>query len=223
MSDYLPPSPAESWLLGGVTAVLQEGIGQQLGYWVGPGGVLSHDDGSGNGWQLAWLPGGRAVISGFDVDYSTEREVAQLLAGAPPWVPAPAERAGFCFWWESDGGGWRCAAGASDPGMRLTGSVEHVEERLADRVWERIPEPDDEDGDESEEELDEWAYVEGFHRRLEELLAAAREQRLTDGELVPVLAFLADPQEQRTAGALALAAQAGFTAGSRLPWEAATA
>ncbi|WP_030056876.1 hypothetical protein [Streptomyces novaecaesareae] len=213
MSDYLPPPPAESWLLGGVTAVLQEGIGQQLGYWVEPGDVLSHDDGSSNGWQLAWLPGGRAVVSGFDVDYSTARAEADLLAGAPEWVPAPADRAGFCFWWESDGGGWRCAPGESDPGARLTGSVENVEDRLAEWVWERVP----------EEEPDESAYVDGFYLRLEELVAAAREQRVTDGELAAVLSYLADPQDFRTAAALAVAARAGFTAGTSRPWEAAKA
>ncbi|MEU9042963.1 MULTISPECIES: hypothetical protein [unclassified Kitasatospora] len=213
MPDYLPPSPTESWLLGGVTAVLQEGIGQQLGYWVEPGGVLTHDDGSSNGWQLAWLPGGRAVISGFDVDFSTERDEAQLLAGAPDWVPAPADRAGFCFWWEPDGGNWRSAPGETDPGARLTGAVENVEDHLADRVRERVPQG----------EAEESAYVAGFGRRLTELLDAARAQRLTVGELAPVLACLADPQDLRPAAALAVAARAGFTAGTRRPWDAAQA
>ncbi|MFI8456967.1 hypothetical protein [Kitasatospora sp. NPDC085464] len=205
MSDFLPP-PAESWLLGGVTAVLQEGIGQQLGYWVEPGGVLSHDDGSGNGWRLTWLPGGRAVVSGFDVDFSTARDGQELLAGAPRWVPAPADRAGFCFWWEPGDGQWRCAPGVTDPGARLTGSATKAEDLLADRVHERVP-----------EEEDEWAYVAGFYRRLEELLDAARAQRLTVEELTPVLAYLADPEDLRPAAALALAAQAGFTPGTREP------
>ncbi|WP_030242734.1 hypothetical protein [Streptomyces sp. NRRL S-350] len=208
VSDYLPPPPEESWLLGGVVAVLQEGIRQQLGYWVEPDGVLTHDDGSGNGWQLTWLPGGRAVVSGFDVDYSTERDVRALLAGAPHWVPAPADRAGFCFWWEPDAGRWRSAPGESDPGATLTGSAAKAEDRLAERVWERIP----------PEEADPSAYVAGFYRQLEELLDAARAQRLTERELGPVLAFMADPPELRPAAALALAAQAGFTAGTRLPW-----
>ncbi|MEE1782964.1 hypothetical protein PUR71_08550 [Streptomyces sp. SP17BM10] len=214
---YWPPSPQESWLMGGVMAVVQSGITHQLGYWV-DARELSHDDGSSNHWQLRWVDGGRAVLTGFDVDYSTERALDELLQGAPDWLPLGwyglTDRIAFCFWWERGAADWDCAP-VEDDGVRITGSVHGAEDLLTDRVMERIPEPEDED----DEEVDEGEYLEEFGRKLAELVEAAREHRLTERELAPVLGFLEDPGRLKLAAALDTAREAGFTPGGSHPWE----
>ncbi|MFF3072935.1 hypothetical protein ACFVSN_02235 [Kitasatospora sp. NPDC057904] len=216
--SYCPPNPEESWLMGGVMSVLQTGIDVQLGYWAGED-ELSHDDGSSNRWQLRWVDGGRAVLTGFDVDYSTERELDELLQGAPDWLPLRwsglTDRIAFCYWWESGAGAWDCAPVEDDRGVGITDSLDRVESLLTDRVMERIPEPEDED----DEEVDEDAYLDEFTRKLEELVEAAREQRLTERELAPVLGFLEEPGRLNLADALDNARDAGFTPGSSRPWE----
>lgn len=206
MDRHLPPPPDYSWPLGALMAALEEGGVPHLGYRLS-GACLEYDDGSGSHWQLVRLAGGRAVVTGFDVDYSEEQEVRELLAGAPDWLPRDwsglNERIAFCYWWERGAGTWSYAPCPPDRGAGVTGSPHDIEERLFERAVERA-------GDDAE-------ASEVFGPRLDALLSAAREGRLREPELAAVLTFLEDARDVHVPAALAVAARAGLTPGSRRP------
>ncbi|MET9401422.1 hypothetical protein [Kitasatospora sp. NPDC002965] len=206
MNRYTPPPPEYAWLMGGLTAALEEGGVHHLGYRLS-GPCLEYDDGSSSHWQLLRLPGGRAVVTGFDVDFSREQDVRELLAGGPGWLPRDwsglTERIAFCFWWERGAGAWSSAPCPPDRGATVTGSVHDIEDRLFERAVERSGDYDE--------------VREVFCPRLDALVGAASEARLGEAELTPVLAYLEDPGHLAPAAALAVATAAGFTPGSRRP------
>ncbi|MFH8935501.1 hypothetical protein [Streptomyces griseosporeus] len=203
---HLPPPPDHTWVVGSLAVALEEGGGPGLGY-RRAGACLEYDDGSGTHWQLVRLAGGRAVVTGFDVDYSEERDPAELLAGAPGWLPRDwsglTERIAFCYWWEHGADEWSYASCPPDRGAKVTGSPYDVEERLFERVWERV-------GDDGE-------VAREFTPQLDALLDAAFEGRVGEDGLGAVLQWLEDARYVRPAAALAAAEGAGLTPGSRRP------
>lgn len=101
-------------------------------------GVRSDD--VGNGWHgMSWVGGGRAVLYGYDVDYSetrTEVPPIDLLAGGPAWLPwewlarmmRQEQIIQYVYWW--DGSTWTRTDypdGMQDGGDGHTGRNDQVE------------------------------------------------------------------------------------------------
>ncbi|MCP2340029.1 hypothetical protein [Actinomadura rupiterrae] len=115
----LPPDAL--WAHGAVRAAAGRG------FTLDADGIASEDIGNG-WWRLLWVSGGRAVLVGFDNDYSdtfTEGPPIDLLAGAPDWLPwervdAILHRSwpvGFVYWW--DGSSWGHRSYSLEDGAEL--------------------------------------------------------------------------------------------------------
>lgn len=206
------PDPEDLWAEFGALAALTVGH-PGFGATVRADGARGDD--VGNGWcGMSWIEGGRAVLYGYDVDYSQTREQEppiDLLAGGPPWLPwewlAELMRAEhiiqFVYWW--DGSTWSRTDypdGMKDGG----GSPSGLDDQVVDAC---LP------GGENQ-----VAAVEAF----ENLVRAAR-SRSVDASVVDALLRYLDPAELDLrprgtvdAGAmLAVAGRAGLTPGSVRP------
>ncbi|MEV4253504.1 hypothetical protein AB0J52_10080 [Spirillospora sp. NPDC049652] len=109
-------------------------------------GVCSEDIGNG-WWRLFWVEGGRAVLLGFDNDYSdtfTQAPPLDLLADAPDWLPWERVDArlhgdwpvGFVYWW--DGEDWARTSYTCEDGAALT--VPDDDERVREALGDAAPE-----------------------------------------------------------------------------------
>lgn len=206
------PDPEDLWAELCALAMLSVGT-VDFGATVRDDGVRSDD--VGNGWYgMSWVGGGRAVLYGYDVDYSqTRRQVPpiDLLAGGPAWLPwewlatmmRQEEIIQFVYWW--DGSTWARTPypdGMQDGGDDLIGRDHQVEDAFL--RWE----------DGSEEARDAF----------ENLIRSAR-ARAVDATVVEALlrcldpgGFELTPSEPFDAEAmLAVAERAGLLVGSVRP------
>ncbi|MBA0049425.1 hypothetical protein E0L36_00390 [Streptomyces sp. AJS327] len=204
---YTPPPPECHWIEGGVMATLNSAADlSSLGQWATMATGLWYDDANGSGWEISWVEGDRAVLSGYDVEHSEPLKEDELLTGAPDWAAycfqeQRMDPVGFCFWWED--GSWRCAGSAVETnGTHIAGRPMDSGKRLADRLAEFLTRDD-------QDSLNE------VQRRLDELLMAAGEGRLDEGELGSALEMLADRSQHDVGAGLATATLLGFTPGSQ--------
>lgn len=144
--DDLPP-PHVLWAHG--VAVAAMGAAQRRGLLSFEGRALLYDDGGGNTWRLAWVEGDRAVLVGYDHEFSETLDYVShpfdLLQDAPAWLPwtwvgelEAAECVAFVYWWD---GAWARTPypdDLDDDGLEAilakTSSVEGTVEQVLDRL-----------------------------------------------------------------------------------------
>ncbi|WP_305786576.1 hypothetical protein [Symbioplanes lichenis] len=107
-------APADLWRRWATLAAALSALGHE-DVWTITAAGAHHDDGGGNWAHLTLIEGGRAVLYGYDHEYSATVDAEpplDLLAGAPEWLPweeltGPAGRdeLGYTFWY--DAGRWR--------------------------------------------------------------------------------------------------------------------
>ena len=204
--------PEDLWAESCALAMLTVGI-VGFGATVREDGVRSDD--VGNGWHgMSGVGGGRAVLYGYDVDYSETRHQVppvDLLAGGPAWLPwewlAKMMRqehiVQYVYWW--DGSTWARTDypdGMRDGGGGCTGRDDQVEDAFL--AW----------GDNSKEALDAF----------ENLIRAARARGVDETVVEALLrhldpgSFDIEPTEPFNAEAmLAVAEHAALTPGSVRP------
>ncbi|MFI5936984.1 hypothetical protein [Actinoplanes sp. NPDC051494] len=112
------PDPAELWHRWVTIAAALTTIGFDDTWSLPDGGGAHHDDGGGNWAHLDLVEGGRAVLYGYDHEYSATAHATpplDLLAGAPPWLPwtvlldhAGDDQLGYVLWHED--GRWHRVA-----------------------------------------------------------------------------------------------------------------
>jgi hypothetical protein len=209
----LPP-PHELWAEPALLAALVADRPRSYlpGYDVTADGLRMRDVGNG-WWGLLPVTGGRAVLYGLDLDYSeivSCEQPVDLLAGGPAWLPwswlrtllTGIEPVGFVYWW--DGAGWARApypAQLREDGRRsmLDGTVRV----LADAV----------------DDLAEGADAATRSDLLTRLRGAARDRTVDRALFEAVEAARSSTREPAIDPdvAVAAAARAGLTAGSRWP------
>ncbi|MEV8505891.1 hypothetical protein AB0368_13815 [Actinoplanes sp. NPDC051475] len=208
------PAPGPLWRRWATLAAALTALGREDSWTVGPAGA-HHDDGGGSWSHLALVEGDRAVLWGYDRDYSATTDLdppLDLLAGAPAWLPweelarlAAQDQLGYVLWYDGTA------------------------------AWQRVSYPDDvEDGLDStagpvlgeraaHRELEEFVFVRGGHgvdtpaeraavaEAADRLLAGFGPEALHDlvGRLTGVSADLP--------AALAVAARAGLLPGTAVP------
>ncbi|WP_153040321.1 hypothetical protein [Actinoplanes sp. TFC3] len=182
--------------------------------WLVPGAGAHHDDGGGNWAHLALIEGGRAVLYGYDHEYSDTVGAdppLDLLAGAPAWLPWPAltacaaqDQLGYALWY--DHGNWHRVAypdGLNDGLGSTAGPVldeQAARDELASFVFAW--------GEHDNDSPDERAAVAAAAERL---LTAFDPDRLRD-----LLTRLTVPTLDLRAG-LAVAGRAGLTGPAPVP------
>ncbi|MFI7599814.1 hypothetical protein [Actinoplanes sp. NPDC049681] len=208
------PAPGPLWRRWSILAAALTALGHEDTWTVGPAGA-HHDDGGGSWSHLALVEGGRAVLYGYDRDYSETADIEpplDLLAGAPAWLPwdeltrfAAQDQLGYVLW---------CDGTAA---------------------WQRVSYPDDvEDGLDStagpvlderatHRELVDFVYVRGGHgidTPAERAAVAEAADRLLAGfgpeALHELVGRLTEVQVDLPA-ALAVAARGGLMPGTAVP------
>ncbi|WP_285789213.1 hypothetical protein [Micromonospora sp. NBRC 101691] len=120
-SPDLRPPPHLLWNRWALFASALAALGVHDVYWCAADGA-HHDDHGGNRSRLVLVDGGRAVLFGYDHEYSDTAAATppiDLLDGAPAWLPWPEllrwqadDQLGYVYWYD-------------------------------DGVWSRVPYPDD--------------------------------------------------------------------------------
>lgn len=85
------PEPDLLWTRWALFATALTTLGYDDVYWCADDGA-HHDDHGGNWSRLVRVDGGRAVLFGYDHEYSDTVDATppiDLLAGAPAWLPWP--------------------------------------------------------------------------------------------------------------------------------------
>ncbi|MDQ7905390.1 hypothetical protein RB614_12730 [Phytohabitans sp. ZYX-F-186] len=213
------PAPdvlASRW---GALAAAMTAAGYDDVYWFDADGA-HYDDHGGNWARLILVEGGRAVLFGFDHEYSdttTADPPIDLLAGAPAWLPWPRllphadeDMLGAVYWYE--GGSWHRVGypdGLHD-GLRSTigwlfedGAAIVAELRSVVSEWGGH----DIDGEREAAEVTAAA---------DRLVAAATARTVDAAALEGLLGRLRERPVDLAAG-VAMAARAGLTAGSTAP------
>jgi hypothetical protein len=212
------PAPGLLWSRWATLAAALSAIGFDDVWSVGETGA-HHDDGGGNWSHLALIEGGRAVLYGYDHEYSATVDADQpmdLLDGAPGWLPwddlvryAAEDQLGYVLW--HDGATWQRVAypGGEQDGLASTaGAVLDTEaavRELAEFVFEW--------GEHAVDTADERAAVRAAAVRL---LAAGAHRELDGAALAGLLARLGDPVLDIAAG-LAVAGRGGLLPGTSAP------
>ncbi|MGE4425894.1 MAG: hypothetical protein AB7G37_05505 [Solirubrobacteraceae bacterium] len=214
--------PTTLWSRWAALAVALRAIGIDDVHSVDEDG-LHYDDQGGNDAHLVMLEGDRAVLYGYDHEYSGTTDHSppiDLLDGAPAWVPwdllEPRQREGrlgFACW--CDGGAWRRVDYPAT--LRDDGLAAVVGDRLGDdatvaalrdvatRWIDHRPAPDEGPG------IDAAAAA---------LLDAAHHGRLGEEEIAALLTAT-PPATDTLAAALTVAADAGLTRPGPAPWRPA--
>ncbi|MDL4816602.1 hypothetical protein [Actinomadura opuntiae] len=203
--------PEETWAEACATALLSVST-PGWGATVRDDGVRTED--VGNGWHgMSWVSGGRALLYGYDVDYSETRfhvPPIDLLAGGPDWLPwewlAEMMRQEFIvqyvYWWDGETWAHTDYPGGLEDGGGALGRDYQVESSFLEAAQD--PE----------------AATSAF----EDLVRAAR-ARAVDRDVVEALLRHLDPESfdiKATApgdaeAVLAVAERAGLTPGSVRP------
>ncbi|GAA2496788.1 hypothetical protein [Winogradskya humida] len=141
------PEPAELWRRWATLAAALSALGYADVWSVAKSGV-HHDDGGGNWAHLAQLDGGRAVLYGYDHEYSATVDAdppVDLLAGAPSWLPwdelvayASDDQLGYVLW--HDDGQWHRVAypESLDDGLSSTAGPVLAERAARDELAEFV-------------------------------------------------------------------------------------
>ncbi|MEU4566786.1 hypothetical protein [Micromonospora sp. NPDC023956] len=217
MPPDLPP-PDLLWNRWALFASALTALGVDDVYWCAADGA-HHDDHGGNRSRLVLVDGGRAVLFGYDHEYSdtvTATPPIDLLAGAPAWLPWPEllrwqadDELGYAYWY--DDGAWSRVPYPDDlpDGLAATaGSVlgsEQARLELVDVVFEW--------GRHDRDDPTERDDVAGSAAQL---LAAAEARALDAEALAGLLGRLPAHAVDLTA-ALAVADAAGITPGRTPP------
>jgi hypothetical protein len=119
--------PQELWTRWAALAAALTTVGHDDVWTAGPDGA-HHDDHGGNWSHLSLIEGGRAVLYGYDHEYSDtvmHEPAIDLLAGAPDWLPwdallplAGTDELGYVYW--HDGTGWARADYDAADGLTAT-------------------------------------------------------------------------------------------------------
>jgi hypothetical protein len=206
--------PAVLWTRWATLATALSAVGFADVWTVGPTG--GHRDDHGGNWShLALIAGGRAVLYGYDHEYSDTAHAdppIDLLAGAPDWLPwddliryAAEDQLGYVYW--HDGAAWSHVPTAENDGFTMTaGPVLTVDATL----------------DELTGFVFEWGEHEPFDDAERAAVRTAAESLLVAAgrRQVDAAALTAYPCRTPEAG-LAVAAAGGLTAGQSPPSVAA--
>ncbi|MCX4470039.1 hypothetical protein OOK41_06935 [Micromonospora sp. NBC_01655] len=217
--------PDTLWARWGALASALATLGHDDVYWCDADGA-HHDDHGGNWARLVRVEGGRAVLFGYDHEYSDTVSVSpplDLLAGAPAWLPWPelirhaeADQLGYAYWYD---GGWSRVP-YPEPllpdGLRDTAGAVLDDDRARRELGEVVFEWG---GYQPADEAAERAEVAEAAGRL---LTAAADRALDAGALDGLLGRLRPGPVDVPAG-LAMATRAGLTPGGRPPAVAAAA
>ncbi|MFI6822332.1 hypothetical protein ACIBJE_15450 [Micromonospora sp. NPDC050187] len=217
MSSDLPV-PDLLWNRWALFAGALTALGVDDVYWCAADGA-HHDDHGGNRSRLVLVDGGRAVLFGYDHEYSetvTATPPIDLLAGAPAWLPWPEllrwqadDQLGYVYWY--DDGVWSRVPYPDDVSDGLVATARAVldEERARLELVNVVFEWGEHERDDPAERDD----VAGAAARL---LAAAEACALDAEALSGLLGrFPADAVD--LTAALAVADAAGITPGGRTP------
>lgn len=208
------PEPIVVWRRWAALATALSAVGFDDVWTVGAGGA-HHDDHGGNWGHLALIEGGRAVLYGYDHEYSATVDAdppVDVLAGAPEWLPweelaefAGEDQLGYVYW--HDGVRWEHAPYDEADGLVQTAGAALDHESAADELYEFIVRW----GAYRPADLTDEARI---RDTCEALLTAAEEQR------VDVSVLRAYPGGLVEAG-LAVAATGGISPGGAPPMVAA--
>ncbi|WDZ85268.1 hypothetical protein [Micromonospora cathayae] len=205
------------WTRWGLLSAALTALGHDDVYWCAADGA-HHDDHGGNWARLVRVDGGRAVLFGYDHEYSDTVDATppvDLLAGAPAWLPWPEllryvadDQLGYVHWYDREWSRVPYPAGLADGLTATVGALldaDRLEGQLSDVVTE-------------------WgghepagpAERDDLARAAARLRVAAEARTLDPADLTGLLGRL----RHRTvdlAAALTVAADAGLTPGSALP------
>ncbi|MFG1844210.1 hypothetical protein [Micromonospora carbonacea] len=211
--------PDTLWARWGAHAAALAALGHHDVWWCDADGA-HHDDHGGNWARLVLVEGGRAVLFGYDHEYSDTTWASpplDLLAGAPAWLPWPEltrfaeeDQLGYVHWY--DAGGWaRVAYPEPNLGDGLSATAGPVL-----------------DGDRARRELLDVVFEWGGHDAADEAeradvtaaadrLLAAAVAGLVDAAALDGLLGRLRPDRVDVAAGLAMAARAGLTPGTARP------
>jgi hypothetical protein len=218
LTDVDLPAPGLLWTRWATLSATMTGIGFADVWYVDDSGA-HHDDHGGSWARFALLDRARAVLYGYDREYSATIAAdppLDLLTGAPDWLPwhdlaplAEDDRLGFVAW-HADGR-WsrvRYREGIGDGMMQTVGAVLNTENTLAElgdvvTEWGR-------------HEMRTPAERDEVRAAGEQLLAAAVRGEVSGNSFERLLGRLTDPALDLKA-ALFAAGRGGITAGTRPP------
>ncbi|WP_254910044.1 hypothetical protein [Micromonospora sp. NBS 11-29] len=210
--------PAVLWSRWGAVGAAFAALGYDDVWWTDAHGA-HHDDHGGNWGRLVLVADGRAVLFGYDHEYSGTVDASppiDLLAGAPAWLPWPEllrhaedDQLGYVYWHEH--GSWSRVPypdGIADGLVPTVGAVldaGRARRELAEVVfgWAHH------DADGEAERGDVATHA-------DRLLAAAADRVVDAGVLAGLLARIRSREVDLPAGVLA-ATRAGLTPGAVTP------
>ena len=209
------PDPGEMWVRWVSFAAAFTAAGFDDTWTVTADGA-HRDDGGGNWAHLALVEGGRAVLWGYDHEYSETCDTdppLDLLAEAPEWLPweeltrlQVSDQLGYVLWFD---GGWRRAAypdGVSDGLTSTAGSGlddDAATAELNELVWEWGEHDDEDDRDE-------------VSAAVARLLALAAQRKVGPDALTALVGRLVNCDLDLPAG-LAVARRGGITPDGSVP------
>jgi hypothetical protein len=212
------PAPGLLWTRWATLAAALSAIGYDDVWSVDDTGA-HHDDGGGNWSHLALIEGGRAVLYGYDHEYSATAGAdppVDLLAGAPDWLPwddltprAAEDQLGYVLW--HDGTAWRRVGypGGEQDGLSETaGAVLEADATVAE-LGEFVFEW-------GQHEVDTPAERADVRAAAVQLLAAGARRELDGTALAALLGRLTEPALDAAAGR-AVAVRSGLAAGTAVP------
>jgi hypothetical protein len=212
------PAPGVLWTRWATLAAALSAIGFEDVWSVDDTGA-HHDDGGGNWAHLALIEGGRAVLYGYDHEYSATADAdppVDLLDGAPGWLPwddlvrcAAGDQLGYVVW--HDGECWQRVdyPGGEQDGLASTAGAVLDEQATLAELEEFVFEWGEHDVDSAAERADVRAAA-------VRLLAAGARRELDGTALAGLLARLDEPDLDTAAGQ-AVAVRGGLAEGTAVP------
>ncbi|WP_428963581.1 hypothetical protein [Micromonospora fluostatini] len=213
-------APDTLWTRWGALATALAALGHDDVYWCDADGA-HHDDHGGNWARLVLVEGDRAVLFGYDHEYSDTvcaSPPVDLLAGAPAWLPWPEltrhaedDQLGYVYWYEA--GAWSRVPypdSLHDDGLRATAGAVLDADRARLELGEVVFQWG---GHEPADEPTERAEVD---RAADRLLAAASAATVDAAVVAGLLGRLRSRPVDPAAG-LTAAGRAGLTPGAVRP------
>ncbi|MFG1604074.1 hypothetical protein [Actinoplanes sp. NPDC049265] len=205
------PLPAVLWRRWAALATALSAVGFDDVWTVGERGA-HHDDHGGNWAHLVLIDGGRAVLYGYDHEYSATVDAdppVDVLAGAPEWLPwdeleqqASEDQLGYVHW--HDGTAWGCAPYDEADGLAQTAGPVLDHAAAAGELYDFVVQ---------------WADLEPADDADEARIRAAGEALLDAAERQSVdeSVLRAYPGGRLIEAGLAVAAAGGISPGGTLP------